>query len=235
MFQAGISKVIELARRLGIESKLPKVPSLVLGTAEITPVEMIKAYGTLANGGFSIEPYCIEKIEDSEGNVLFKSKRHSRKIVAGPESVQKLQQMMTYTNTIGTGKRIQNYNIPYNLIGKTGTTQNNADGWYIAATPELVCGAWVGTMNPTINFKNSTLGSGANTALPIVGRVFGDLSLWKTQIISNFEFVDSGYDCIPKSNLNAEETKELMDNQILPVSRIGEFFQRIFGVRRNEN
>ncbi len=206
IFKAGISRVVKLAERMGITAPLKAVPSLVLGTSEVKPIEMITAFAAIANKGKVVKPYSIQKILDHEGNVIYEAKvEYAETYIANPENIDKLQRMMTYTNTIGTGSRIQGYNIPYNLIGKTGTTQNNADGWYIASSPELVCGAWVGTMNPSINFKYTSLGSGSNTALPMVGRVFGDLSMWGTSMLTNFTFDTPDFDCNTYSELTAVE------------------------------
>lgn len=207
IFKAGIEKVVQLAKRMGITSELKPVPSLVLGTSEVKPIEMVMSYATIANNGTPITPYSIQKILDQEGNLLYERKTsQTTSRVASPENLDKLQRMMTHTNTEGTGSRIQAYQIPYNLIGKTGTTQNNADGWYIAASPEIVCGAWVGTMSPAVNFKYTSLGSGSNTALPMVARVFGDLSQWKTRIISDFSFKTPDFICPPYSSFTALES-----------------------------
>ena len=153
MFKAGMKSVVELAKSMGITAPLKAVPSLVLGTAEIKPMEMVCAFGSIANGGRAIKPYSIQKIVSAEGEVLYERKGGGLgNAIASADKVKQLQQMMTFTNQIGTGTRIQAYEIPYNLIAKTGTTQNNADGWYIASSPEITCGAWVGTMNTSINF-----------------------------------------------------------------------------------
>lgn len=233
MFQAGVKNVINIAKSFGITSDLPKVPSLVLGTAEISLQEMVTAYGAIANGGTVMKPYSIVKIENEAGDVLYESKpQYNMTVKAAPENLDKLRRMMTYVNKVGTGTRIKSYNIPYNLIGKSGTTQSNADGWYIASTPEIVCGSWVGTLDPGVNFKYTSMGSGSNTALPMVARVFGDLSMWKSQIISNFEFTTEDFYCIPYSELTAEEAKtQGMFSKDNIIDGISNFFKDIFGKR----
>ena len=209
LFKAGPKAVVKLARSMGIGGELPAVPSIVLGTGEIPLIDMVSAYGGIAQGGKVMQPYAIWKIEDEDGKVLYEAKPTVKSTIAAtPEQLSTLRQMMTYTNRIGTGKSMQAYGIPYNLIAKTGTTQRNADGWYIAASPEITCGAWVGTSEPRVTFKTS-MGSGSSTALPIVGRFFGYLSSWRSQIISNFSFDQTDFGCLPYSDLPASEADSL--------------------------
>ena len=117
--------------------------------------------------------------------------------------------MMEGVTQGGTASRLGAYNIPFNIIGKTGTTQNNGDGWFIGASPELVVGAWVGTFDKRVQFSSTTMGSGANTALPIVASVFRDLSYWRRPILTNFEYEMDHFPCWPYSMLTAEEAYPL--------------------------
>ncbi len=170
MFNAGVEKVIKKARQLGIRSKLPAVPSLVLGTADISLFEMVKAYSAIANGGDSPELYGILRIEDADGNVLFSKEEHTDFIES--ESHQALYSIMANVTNEGTGARVYNYDIPFQVMGKTGTTQNQTDGWFIAYTKDLVIGSWVGAQNRGMHFRNLGTGSGGRTALPMVGALF---------------------------------------------------------------
>jgi penicillin-binding protein 1A len=217
MMATGTNAAIRLAKRAGISSKLPKVPSIVLGTAELTLEEMVGAYAYIANGGGSVKPYSIIRIEDENGDELYARRftNVSRKEPAVP--FQQVRKMMRSVLTQGSGSRINSYNIPYNIIGKTGTTQNNADGWFIASSPEVTVGAWVGTMDKRVHFRSTRLGSGSSTALPMVGRVFADLSLWRTPILSDFSYTIPEFDCVASSELPPEEARLLS-----PVSKIRE-------------
>lgn len=170
MFKAGIDKAINQARKLGIKSKLPSVPSLVLGTADIPLFEMVKAYAAIANGGESPPLYGITKIEDAEGNVLYEKEQSIP--FQESEAHSALYSIMANVANEGTGARVYNYDIPFQVMGKTGTTQNQTDGWFIAYTKDLVIGSWVGAQNRGMHFRNLGTGSGGRTALPMVGSLF---------------------------------------------------------------
>jgi penicillin-binding protein 1A len=124
---------------------------------------------------------------------------------ANSDHIITIQKMLNEVTQNGTGAAMKYYSSGYNVIGKTGTTQNQSDGWYIGALPEVCVGAWVGTLDKRIHFKSLGLGSGANTALPIVGRVFADLALWRTPIITNFSWDKEKFDCPEYQNSTAEE------------------------------
>ncbi len=166
--EVGPEKVAALAHRMGIQSDLVEVPSLGLGTSEVTLLEMVSAYATLADGGRYRAPRLISRIEDAEGNLL--------ETFAPAEPVTALDAQTSYTlldmlrGVIqrGTGTRLRGY-AKGDLAGKTGTTQNGADGWFMLAHPDLAMGAWVGFDTPSITFRSSYYGQGAHTALPIVG------------------------------------------------------------------
>ncbi len=203
--QTGTTNVLEQAKKMGIEAPLPEVPSIVLGTADIPLLEMVRAYASIANGGTKITPYAIEKITDDEGKVLFESKPAYGGRVASTAHIKTLQKMMEGVVTEGTASRLMGYEIPFNLIGKTGTTQNNGDGWFIGCSPELVIGSWVGTYDKRVQFSTTGMGSGANTALPIVGSVFKNLSYWKRPILTNFQYDFDYFPCPPYSELAAAD------------------------------
>lgn len=181
----GPERVIQLARALGIESKIPAVPSIALGSAQLTLKEITVANASLVNGGVYVAPTIIARIEDKYGNVIW---------TPDPEISQGLDSRTAYTivdmmkgvvdgaynqetnKRKGTGIRLRmdlerrKYDGIYvPMAGKTGTTQNHTDGWFMGMTPELVTGVWVGAQDPTVRFSTITNGQGANTALPIYG------------------------------------------------------------------
>lgn len=203
---AKTENVIKKAKKMGITSDIPNVPSIVLGTADITLMEMVIAYASIANNGHRVKPYIIQKITDQKGTVLYQAKPTHETTIASLENIKKLQQMMGEVLTEGSGAGFQNYNIPYNIIGKTGTTQNNGDGWFIASSPEITVGAWVGTQDKRVHFKNTYMGSGAATAMPMVASVFKGLSSWSNPILSNFEYETPYFPCPAKSELEAKES-----------------------------
>lgn len=217
MLKAGMKTVVNLAKRMGITSEMPAVPSLVLGTADISLMEMVNAYASIANKGVRIRPYSIMRIENEAGEVIYTSKAEiGGEYIAAPENIEKIQRMMRHVVTEGSGASVSYYNIPYNIIGKTGTTQNQSDGWFIASSPEITIGSWVGTMDKRVHFKYLSMGSGGSTALPMVSAVFRDLALWKTPMISNFEWTIPDFSCVPFSELSVEEAAfELRGDSLL--------------------
>lgn len=172
-------KIKEMATDLGIDmSKTPAYPSLALGTAEVSLLEITSAYTTFANQGVHIDPIAITRIEDREGNILIEYHPEYRQEVISPETAYIMTDMMRGVirggdGYNGTGVRLRNvYGVRQDIAGKTGTTQNSTDNWFIAMTPHIVMGAWVGGEDRRIRFPNdikNSIGQGARTALPIVG------------------------------------------------------------------
>jgi penicillin-binding protein 1A len=172
--EVGPSNVVAMARRMGIESNVPEVASIALGTAEITLCEMVRAYGAFATGGCVRNQTMITSIKDRDGNVLYESTRDmSGAYVMSEVTAIYVNDMMKAVVDSGTARSLRNvYKLQGEVAGKTGTTQNGADGWFIGMMPGIVAGAWVGCDNPSIRFRTGYYGQGAYMALPIVGRVF---------------------------------------------------------------
>jgi len=171
LMQTGVDKAVQLAHQMGIDSKVEKVPSIALGTPSISLMEMVNAYGVFANGGFRVEPKYLLYIEDSNGKVIadFRSDKEATRAIS-PVTNEIMVHMLRSVVNKGTGAKLRYmYNLPNDLAGKTGTTQSNADGWFIGFTPGLVAGAWVGSDDPRIHFRTLQLGQGSSTALPIFG------------------------------------------------------------------
>jgi penicillin-binding protein 1A len=168
--RAGIDNTIRLANNMGIQSDIPDVPSIALGSSAISLMEMTAAYSCLANEGVASYPYFIRAIQDREGNVFNNFKAEvSGKQALSKETAQIVRQMLQTVVHEGTASRLRwKYGIYNDVAGKTGTTQANADGWFMAMTPKLVMGTWVGADDPRIRFRTSSLGQGSNTALPMV-------------------------------------------------------------------
>jgi penicillin-binding protein 1A len=167
---AGIDETIQTARQMGISSEIPEVPSIALGTPGISLVEMTGAYATFANNGKSVTPYLIESVEDREGNIIWKRPDPEPKPVLSPETCMLMLEMMGNVINQGTASSLRTiYKLHNDIAGKTGTTQNNADGWFIATNPGLTVGVWVGGAYPSIHFRTTRLGQGAATALPVYG------------------------------------------------------------------
>lgn len=176
--EAGVDNTIQLARKMGITSELPEVPSIALGSSSISLMEMTGAYSCIANQGVAMVPYYIETIHDLEGTVYkeFKSPKSGKRAIS-VETAQLVTRMMQTVVHEGTASRLRwKYAIYNDVAGKTGTTQANADGWFMAMTPKLVIGTWVGADDPRIRFRLTELGQGSSTALPMVAYFFKQLN-----------------------------------------------------------
>ncbi len=159
-----------LARRLGIKSDLPNGPSIALGVADLSLLEMVPAYSAFANEGILAQPNFILKIETADGKTLFKAKPTKGEKVLEYDVAANMREMLELVVDSGTARSLRSvFGVRTDIGGKTGTTQNNADGWFMSITPNMVCGAWVGGQSPLVRFRSTRLGQGAATALPIVG------------------------------------------------------------------
>jgi penicillin-binding protein 1A len=168
--KAGIKGTVQLARKMGITSPLDPVPSLALGTASLSMLEMVNAYSCFANGGQRTTPYYIVSVASSDGTVLERFHRNPAERALSAETATSMLFMLKRVVDEGTGAGIRSrFRLTNDLAGKTGTTQSNTDGWFIAILPGMVVGAWVGADNPAIHFRSTALGQGSRTALPLVG------------------------------------------------------------------
>ncbi len=159
--------VAEMARKMGITSFIDPVPSIFLGTAEITVKEMVAAYAIYANKGVYNTPLPVTRIEDKYGNVLENFRAESREVIT-ENTAYLMCNLLEGVVTQGTGVRLRyRYQLMNPMGGKTGTTQQHSDGWFMGITPELVGGVWVGAEDRSIHFQNIANGQGANMALPI--------------------------------------------------------------------
>jgi penicillin-binding protein 1A len=173
MMRVGPQRVAQFARAMGVrQSKLDEVPSLALGTSPVTLREMVASYGSIANGGRYIEPALVMQVEDREGNVLQAfQESQPQQAMSRSQSLQLVNAMRGVVDE-GTGTAIRTrHGIQADVAGKTGTTQENTDGWFILMHPQLVAGAWVGFDDSSLTMGDSW-GPGAKSALPMVGDVF---------------------------------------------------------------
>jgi penicillin-binding protein 1A len=173
MQEVGPRKTAELARRMGVnQSKLDEVPALALGTSPVTPLEMVSAYSTIAAGGEYRQPIFITRITDKSGNVLAEFKTENKRVMS-EKTVVNLTEMMRGAVDQGTGRGIRTrFSVRGDIAGKTGTTQNNTDGWFILMHPHLVAGSWVGFNDPRVTMRSNYWGEGGHNALLLVGDFF---------------------------------------------------------------
>lgn len=172
LMEAGIAHTVKKLQQMGIESPLPEVPSLALGSADIPLYQMVQAYSLFLNEGRTRQLRFIEKILDAEGNVIYEQPENTTsEHVFSKITTQMVQAMLAGVISRGTASGLRsNYNLRNEMGGKTGTTQNQADGWFIGMTPEIIVGAWVGGASPLVRFRNPGYGHGSQTAMPVFAR-----------------------------------------------------------------
>ena len=173
MQETGAKKTAELARSMGVnQSRLDEVPALALGTSPVTPLEMVSAYSTIAAGGDYRQPIFITRITDKSGNVLAEYKNESKRVMS-EKTVENLTEMLRGVIDQGTGQALRmRFTVRGDIAGKTGTTQNNTDGWFILMHPRLVAGSWVGFNDPRVTMRSNYWGEGGHNALLVVGDFF---------------------------------------------------------------
>lgn len=178
-------QLVKTMRSFGIEGQLDPVVSLCLGPCEVSVAEMVDAYTAFANKGIRVEPLYVTRIEDNNGNVIasFSSLTHE---IISEQTAYKMIEMLRNVVDHGTGVRVRfRYKLNMPMGGKTGTSQNNSDGWFMGFTPSLVSGCWVGGEDRAVHFDNMADGQGANTSLPIwalyMQKVYADSTLGYSQ------------------------------------------------------
>lgn len=221
---AGVENTIRLARAMGITSEIPDVPSIALGAASVSLMEMTTVFSCFANEGLPVSPYYISSIHDNHGKVFdnFKATRE-KKAVFSKETAQIMIALLRSVVVEGTAGRLRyKYGVYSDVAGKTGTTQSNADGWFMAMTPNLVVGTWVGADDPRIRFRSTELGQGSSTALPITGtflKQVNDDPAFKSLSEAKFDELPSAI----QQKLDCD-LYELSDELVLKIER--SIFQR---------
>ena len=207
MDEIGPNSVVHLARKMGIQSPLNAVPSLALGTSEVSLLELVSAYGPLVNQGQYLAPLFITRIEDRNGRPIATFAPEAREAIS-PHTAYNILSMMRAVIDEGTGRRIRTqFGIEGAVAGKTGTTQNNADGWFILLHPHLAVGAWVGFNDRQVTFRTNFWGQGGHNALYVVGdffkRVLKEKTLWpKAQFAIPSGYVPPRPDSLHADSLN---------------------------------
>ncbi|WP_291960649.1 transglycosylase domain-containing protein [Maribacter sp.] len=215
--KAGIENVVEMAKKMGIEDKLPKEASIALGTGEIKIIDLAQAYTSYANNGKHVKPKIIKSISNHKDSVLVEFKSELNEKAAFSKKTSEIMiEMMKSTINSGTASRLRNtYGLKNDIAGKTGTTQNNKDAWFVAITPKLVHISWVGLDQHEIGFSNTSIGQGANAALPLFG-------LWMKELNK-----DRDFDTYTKVNFKKPSLDVQKALNCAPVKRDG-FFKRLF-------
>ena len=175
--ECGIDNIVKTAHDMGIKSKLDATPALALGSSDVNLLEMVSAYCTPCSDGVQHDPVLVSKIEDRDGNVIYEAPTQGNQAI--PYRSAYLVQQLLMGGMSGTSSRLRGF-VGYDVTdtdfgGKTGTSNNHSDAWFIGTTPNLVCGAWVGGEYRCIHFRTGQLGQGNRTALPICGYFLGSV------------------------------------------------------------
>ena len=216
-FKVGRDKLLNTCNKLNFPKIKDDAPSMALGTLDLSLVEIVGAYGAFANNGQTTEPVMIDKITDANGKVLYKREAAVHEDLFSVKTSQMITAILENAINNGTGTRIRNqFGVQSDIAGKTGTAQNYSDAWFIAYTPNLVMGTWVGASTPDIHFFSGQ-GSGSSLALPIAGNVLRGIeqdTKLRKQFLTPFSIPNYIYD----------------DMQCDPYHQkgIGGFFRRLF-------
>lgn len=230
LMETGIDTVIALGQKAGIESSMPEVPSLALGTANISLFEMMRVYQAIANKGVAIKPEYLARIENRDGQVLYKTPVEEKSmVVCHPENAEVMIEMLRGVVNNGTASAIRKkHRIMADVAGKTGTTQNNTDGWFIGFTPSLVAGVWVGGDLQNLRFRSMEYGQGSVMAMPIwskfMKKAFSD-DHWNYLREEEFEISES-----TKIMLTCDDFRERKPFKFRPFKKLKEksLLKRLF-------
>lgn len=217
MTQFRPSVVVDIMHRMGVRSFIDPVPSIFLGTSDIKLEELVGAYGTFANKGIFVKPIYVSRIEDKNGNVISTFAPQVEEVLSEETAYLMLDLLQGVVKT-GTAVRIPNrYGLTNQIGGKTGTTQNHSNGWFMAVTPNLVGGVWSGWEDQSIHYETLSEGQGANMALPIMGlflqKVYADpeLSYYKDDIFEKPNNFNMELNCEKIEIENPQRDNPLLD------------------------
>ena len=222
--RVGYDAVAQLAKDMGVTTEMQRDLSIALGTADISLYDMMKVYGTFAARGRRPELMPVLKVTDRDGKVIVDFTKEivpeKWQQVLSPDHADMMTKMMKSVVNDGTAGRLRyKYEINNDIAGKTGTTQNHSDGWFMCYTPNLVCGAWVGGMTPAVRFRSMDYGQGAYMALPICGLFLQKLyknpsytALKNEKFPEPSKWVKDSMNCEPKM-YSQEELADMQERQ----------------------
>ena len=234
--EVGIDRIVETAHKMGIKSPLHNTPSLALGASDVNLEELVNAYATIANNGRSHEAILVTRILDRDGNEIYTAPTEEQEAVPYRSAFYMQQMLMAgMREPGGTSMNMWRYVRNYadtDFGGKTGTSNNHSDAWFVGVSPRLVCGAWVGGEYRAIHFRTGELGQGSRTALPICGQFFesvmGDPKFRhyhakfanpQDASITAAAYQCAGYYVDPNDSIDENATDSLgIDGEVVPTS-----------------
>lgn len=239
--QAGIDHVVKGVKKMGIDKDIEHKPSIALGTSTLRPIDLAKAYSTFLNNSKPVAPFFITRIENKNGETIAEFEpKDNRKQAFSETTRQTMLEMLKNVVNTGTAQRLrQTYGFQNALAGKTGTTQDNTDGWFVGLLPHLVTVTWVGNDDARIKFNSTALGQGANTALPIFAKMLQQMNqdpyfdrITQSQFKTASQEVQSGMDCPPSKRNGFLKRLFQSDKKTKDFKKEKKekgFFQRLFG------
>lgn len=204
--------IADIAYKMGIESYIDPVPAMIYGTSDMSVKEMVGAYATFANSGVHTEPLFVTRIEDKYGNVLATFQPESKEAIS-EETAFLMINLMEGVINFGTAAGIRSrYGFTGQMAGKTGTTNNNSDGWFIGITPNLVSGCWVGCEDRGAHFNSIRMGSGSSMAMPIFGEFMSRVYADPTLGISQKDFFQAPEGFVLNLNCNEQKMDDIQES-----------------------
>ena len=219
--EMGIDRIAQTARKMGIVSHLDETPSLALGASDVSLLELVNSYGTVVNDGVAHKPILITRILDRDGNEIYTAPTDQQQAIPYRSAFFMQQLLMGgLREPGGTSMNLWTFIHPFNdtdFGGKTGTSNNHSDAWFVGISPRLICGAWVGGEYRAIHFRTGQLGQGSRTALPVCGQFFhsvlsdaqfahyrGHFAPLNDNTISGSQYQCTGYYYLPADTIDAE-------------------------------
>lgn len=222
--QVGWNKVIEYAHKMGITAPLASVPSVSLGSSDVSLYEMVDSYAPMVNGGYSVKPILVTKIVDRKGHVIYEAKPERAKIINDYTAFYMLEMLKAgLTEPGATTQALFEYDLfrsGTEFGGKTGTSSNQSDGWFIGISPNLVSGCWVGAESRAVHFRTTATGEGCKTALPVYGlfmeKVMKDDNFpqYKGKFGKPAGKIEKEYTCHTRYEVKRDTTDSLLDNEL---------------------
>jgi penicillin-binding protein 1A len=228
--QLGVERTIDFAKQCGIKNYIPPYPSIALGSADLSLIEMVQAYSMFPGRGFNVAPYFISRIEDKNGNVLASFRAETKEIISESEAYI-MTKMLQGVVDFGTGRALRGaYSISAQVAGKTGTTNDNADGWFIGFSPQSLTGVWVGCDDPFLKMLYTS--GGSQMAMPAWAyyyqQVFNDPSLnidptatfippasMQNEIIFDYDHMQGASELLPVEGEDGNNSTDYID---IPIS-----------------
>ncbi|MGC9373815.1 MAG: penicillin-binding protein 1A [Bacteroidales bacterium] len=240
LLEAGIDSTIQLARQMGIQSSLPKTPSLALGTGDASLLEILQVYSVFINDGAAVTPRVIRRIEDADGNLVYADPLHEPgDSVISNKTAQMMIEMLKGVVDRGTANALRSiWKFNSEFAGKTGTTQNNTDAWFIGMNPKIIAGVWVGGDSPVVRFRNATYGQGAYSALPVYAYFFQDIfNDPKYNYLKNLSFnipdtLKTTFECNDFEELVRIKFKDVLEKEDISI---GDFIRGLFSKEKKSS